>query len=64
MSEQPPGTIGVELAKHGVRIVAKLQDGRKGSVVIPVHLAEELAEGIIRLVREFERRRYEELGWM
>jgi hypothetical protein len=64
MSEQPPGTIGVELAENGVRIVARLHDGRKGSVVIPAHLAEELAEGIIRLVREFERRRYEELGWM
>jgi hypothetical protein len=63
MSNQPPGSLHVELAEAGVRIVARLKDGRTGAVTIPVHLAEELAEGIIQLVRDFERRKAAKLGW-
>lgn len=63
MINQPPGSLIVELAETGVRIVARRKDGYTGSVTLPVHLAEEFAEGIIRVVREFERRRSAEVGW-
>lgn len=63
MIDQPPGSLQVELVEAGVRIIARLKDGRTGAVTVPVHLAEELGEGIIRLVREFERRRSAEDGW-
>jgi hypothetical protein len=63
MAEQSRGSLIVELADAGVRIIARRKDGLEGSVTVPVHLAEELAEGIIRLVRDFERRKATELGW-
>lgn len=63
MDEQPRGSLMVETAEAGVRIVARLKDGRTGAVTVPVHLAEELAEGIIRVVREFERKQSAKLGW-
>jgi hypothetical protein len=63
MKEQPPGTLSVELADAGVRIIARRKDGLEGSVTVPVHLAEELGEGLIRLVREFERRQSADVGW-
>lgn len=63
MTEQPRGSLQVELVEAGVRIVARLQDGRAGAVTVPVHLAEELGEGLIRLVREFERKKFAESGW-
>lgn len=63
MSDQMPGTLTVELVEGGVRIIARLKDGRTGAVTVPVHLAEELGEGIIRLVREFERKQSVKMGW-
>lgn len=63
MDDQPRGSLRVELVEAGIRIIARLNDGRTGAVTVPVHLAEELGEGLIRLVREFERRRSAEVGW-
>jgi hypothetical protein len=63
MSGQSPGMLRVELVDAGIRIIAVLKDGRTGAVTVPVHLAEELGEGIIRLVREFERVQSAKIGW-
>lgn len=63
VNNQPTGSLSVELVEAGVRITARLKDGRTGAVTVPVHLAEELGEGLIRLVREFERKKFAESGW-
>jgi hypothetical protein len=63
MTEQPTGSLSVELVETGIRITARLRDGRTGAVTVPVHLAEELGEGLIRLVREFERKRSAGMRW-
>jgi hypothetical protein len=63
MDDQPRGVLKVELVDAGIRIIAVLKDGRAGAVTVPVHLAEELGEGIIRLVREFERKKSTKIGW-
>jgi hypothetical protein len=63
MDDQPRGVLKVELVDTGIRIIAVLKDGRAGAVTVLVHLAEELGEGIIRLVREFERKKSTKIGW-
>lgn len=51
------------MAEDGVRLVARRKDGHEGSVILPVHLAEELGEGLIRLVRKFERKQAAKMKW-
>jgi hypothetical protein len=63
MSQQPPGSISIELVEAGIRLIVCLKSGDMGFLNLPLPVAEDLGEGLILAVREFERYQSEKMGW-